>query len=294
MYIKFISIASEPVNHGHKSFLYFSSVPANMSIKQTVLIIGATSGIGAGLARRIHAQGKKVIATGRRQERLSSLAAGLPGLETANFDISNLSTLPSNITMVIEKYPDIDTVIVNASIQSMFSFKDPTSSSTEDIAKEVSTNLTAPMIICQTLVQHFLVSKKYCSIIFISSAFAYVPVHLFPIYGPTKAGLHSFGVSLRAQLAGTNVTVIDLAPPYVDTELDMAHKERMIKMLGGPGKVPRPTPLEDFLDDAIKELDALIDGKPKREIAIGHFPKMAQEAWRKAIGPLLEIFHVDG
>ena len=265
-----------------------------MSIKQSVLIIGATSGIGAGLARRIHAQGKKVIATGRRQERLSSLTAELSGLETANFDISDLSTLAGNIAGLTKKYQDIDTVIVNASIQSMFSFTDPTSSSPEAITKEVNTNLTAPMIICQTLVSHFLALEKPCSIIFISSAFAYIPVQFFPIYGPTKAGLHSFGVSLRAQLAGTNVTVTDLAPAYVDTELDVMHKERMIEMLGGPDKVPKPTPLEDFLDGAMKELDILVDGKPKREIAIGHFPEMAREAWRKAIGPLLEIFHVDG
>lgn len=265
-----------------------------MSIKQTVLIIGATSGIGAGLARRIHSQGKAVIATGRRQERLSALEMSLPGLETAGFDISNLSALPSSITALAKRFPDIDTVILNASIQSMFSFTEPTSSSPEAIAKEVTTNLTAPMIICQTLVPIFLESDKPCSIIFISSAFAYVPVHLFPIYGSTKAGLHSFGVSLRAQLVGTNITVTDLAPAYVDTELDILHKERMIKILGGGDKVPKPTPLEDFLDDAMNELDELVDGKPKREIAIGHFPEMAQEAWRKAIGPLLQIFYVDG
>jgi short-subunit dehydrogenase involved in D-alanine esterification of teichoic acids len=176
----------------------------------------------------------------------------------------------------------------------MFSFTDTTSSSPESIEKEVTTNLTAPMIICQTLVPHFLALGKPCSIVFISSAFAYVPVHLFPIYGPTKAGLHSFGVSLREQLAGTNVTVTDLAPAYVDTELDVEHKERLIKMLGGAEKVPKPTPLEEFLDDAMKELDSLVHGRPKGEIAIGHFPQMAQEAWRKAIGPLLEIFYVDG
>jgi len=265
-----------------------------MSVKETVLIIGATSGIGAGLARRVHAQGKKVIATGRRQERLSSLKTQLPGLEIGAFDISDLATLPMKISELARNYRDIDTVIVNASIQSMFSFMDIASSSPEVIAKEVNTNLTAPMIICQTLVPHFLALKKPCSIVFISSAFAYVPVQLFPIYGPTKAGLHSFGVSLRAQLAGTNITVTDLAPGYVDTELDIGHRKRLIEMLGGPDKVPKPTPLEEFLDAAMNELDALVDGEPKREIAIGHFPEMAQGAWRKAIGPLLEIFHVDG
>ena len=49
---------------------------------KTILIIGATSGIGEGFARRFHGMGKKVIATGRRAEKLSALAKELPGLET--------------------------------------------------------------------------------------------------------------------------------------------------------------------------------------------------------------------
>lgn len=48
----------------------------------TILIIGATAGIGEAFTRRFHAMGKKVIGTGRNQEKLSSLANELPGLET--------------------------------------------------------------------------------------------------------------------------------------------------------------------------------------------------------------------
>ena len=48
---------------------------------KTILIIGATSGLGEGFARRFHAQGKKIIATGRRLERLQALQEELPGLE---------------------------------------------------------------------------------------------------------------------------------------------------------------------------------------------------------------------
>ena len=112
-----------------------------MSIKNTVLIIGATSGIGAGLARRIHAQGKKVIGAGRRQERLTSLAAERHGLETSCFDFSDLDSLPSNITDLTKRFPQIDTVIVCAAMQSFFNLTDETSSAPSSIEKEVTTNL---------------------------------------------------------------------------------------------------------------------------------------------------------
>jgi short-subunit dehydrogenase involved in D-alanine esterification of teichoic acids len=266
-----------------------------MSINTTVLIIGATSGIGAGLARRIHAQGKTVIATGRRQERLDTLQAELPGLQTACFDISDISSLRSHVTALTTKYPTLDTVIISAAIQSCFFLKDADSSTPESIAQEVTTNLTAPIVLCQQLVPYFLKTQKPCSIVFFSSGFAFIPVPFFPVYCPTKAGLQSFAVALRAQLAGTNISVTDVSPPYVATELDVAHKERLVEILGGPEKAIPPVPLEDFLDQAMRGLgERGEDGKPRREVAVGAFSEMVNKAWRTAFGPVLEKFHVDG
>jgi short-subunit dehydrogenase involved in D-alanine esterification of teichoic acids len=185
-------------------------------------------------------------------------------------------------------------VIVSAGVQSFFEVKDVTSSTPEGIANEVATNLTAPMILCQALVPYFLESKKPCSIIPISSGFAYIPVPYFRVYCPTKAGIHSFAVALRAQLSGTNISVTDMSPPYVSTELDKAFTDRLVTMLGGPEKAIKPTQLAEFLDSAMKELDSLENGRPKREIAIGHFSEMVQKEWRDSFGPVLERFGVDG
>ncbi|KAG4434798.1 hypothetical protein IFR05_009733 [Cadophora sp. M221] len=80
--------------------------------------------IGASLAHHIHAQGKTVIATGRRQDRLSALASSHPGLQTSSFDFSDISTLPSNLSALTENYPSIDTVIITAAVQSFFKFSD--------------------------------------------------------------------------------------------------------------------------------------------------------------------------
>jgi len=261
-----------------------------MSIKQTVLIIGATSGIGEGLARAIHAQGKRVIATGRRSSRLITLSQSLPGLETASFDISDIASLASHISALTTKYPDIDTVIISAAIQTLSNFANDTSPSVEMIEKEVATNVTAPMVICKTLVPFFLASKRPCSIVFLSSGFAYIPVHFFPVYCPTKAALHSFGVALRAQLHGTNVGVTSLVPGYIDTELDKEFRDRLTEMRGGEANRIVPVPLGDFVKDAMKALDE----KERGEIAVGHFPEIVVGKWRDAFGPTLEMFHVKG
>jgi hypothetical protein len=80
----------------------------------------------------------------------------------------------------------------------------------------------------------------------------------------------------------------------VSTELDKAFKDHLVTMLGGPEKAIKPTLLEEFLDFVMKELDSLENGKPKREIAIGHFSEVVQKEWGDTFGPVLERFGVEG
>jgi short-subunit dehydrogenase involved in D-alanine esterification of teichoic acids len=261
-----------------------------MSIKNTILVIGATSGIGRALTRSIHAQGKKVIATGRNQARLSSMTAELPGLETSCFDFSDIHALPTHVSGLMKKYPDIDTVIVNAGIQNLMMFKDADPEGPQLITKEVTTNVTAPIVFCQQLVPYFLNTKKPCSIILMSSGLALVPVFFLPVYCPTKAAIHAFAIALRAQLVETNVTVTEVFPQYVETELDKEHKQQMVEVSGGPDKAPKAMPLDAFTEQVIVKLDALEGGKPLKEIAVGAFPEAAVAAWREAMGPWVERF----
>ncbi|KAH8811204.1 putative short chain dehydrogenase [Xylogone sp. PMI_703] len=265
-----------------------------MSINKTVLVIGATSGIGEGLARAIHAQGKKVIAAGRRQDRLNALASELPGLETFRFDFSDIAKLPSAFNDISSKYPELDTVIVAAAIQGFFDYKDKGSSSIASITQEIATNITAPTTFCQLLVPFFLKSSKPCSIIFVTSGFSFIPVPFFPVYSATKAALQSFSIALRAQLADTNIQVTTLCPGYIATEIDKDFKDRLTAMLGGPDKAPPAEPLDKFIRDAMVGLDEKRDGEPVNEVAIGDFPQQVHTSWRTAFGPALERFHVKG
>lgn len=96
-------------------------------------------------------------------------------------------------------------------------------------------------------------------------------------------------MDLRIQVAGTNVSVIELAPPYVDTSLDERFREKTVELQGGPGKAHPPMPLKEYMDATI----AMLEEGGRKEIALG-FSQMGVDAWRGAFGPILEKFGLEG
>jgi uncharacterized oxidoreductase len=79
----------------------------------------------------------------------------------------------------------------------------------------------------------------------VTSGLAFVPLALTPTYCSTKAAIHSHTESLRYQLKSTNIEVVELAPPYVQTEL----------MGSGQASTPRAMPLKDYLTETIEILN---------------------------------------
>jgi short-subunit dehydrogenase involved in D-alanine esterification of teichoic acids len=248
----------------------------------TILILGATSGLGEAFARHFHSKGKHVIATGRRLERLSTLKSQLPGLETARIDVEDLTNLESNLTSILQRYPLIDSVLVMSGKMEFTNFKDPSSMSAKSIISEVNTNLIAPLIVSRIMVPHLLSLGKPATYITVSSGLAYIPLPNFPVYNATKAGIHNFTVTLRTQLAGSNVNVVELAPPYVDTALDASHRDK------AEGGHP-PMPLGEYMETAVRGLES----EGVKEVATG-FSEMGVETWRAAFGPILEKFGLQG
>jgi uncharacterized oxidoreductase len=96
----------------------------------------------------------------------------------------------------------------------------------------------------------------------VSSGLAFVPMARFPVYCATKAAVHSYTLSLRHQLKGSGIKVMELIPPYVATELGGPRKTV------GPGG-PQPMPVPTFIVETLKEL---ADGGD--EIAIGDAKKL--------------------
>jgi short-subunit dehydrogenase involved in D-alanine esterification of teichoic acids len=255
----------------------------------TILILGATGGLGEAFTLYFHAQGKKVLAAGRNISKLASLKAELKGLETFRIDVEDIANLETNIQAVIKAFPDLDSVFVMSGIMKHFSFKDASTSSNESIVSEITTNLTAPLVIARVVVPHLLSLKRPTTFITVTSGLAYVPVPLYPVYNATKAGLHTATVVLRTQLADTNVNVIELAAPYIDTPLDADFREQTIALQGGKEHAMAPMPLKEYMEITTAQLEK----GGLKEVSIG-FAALGVTAWRNAFGPILEQFGMAG
>lgn len=185
-------------------------------IQKTILITGGSSGIGFELARRLLQRGNVVIVTGRDRQKLDEARRRLPGLHTIQSDVSEPAAIAALYDTVMAQFPALDTLINNAGIMRDLNLK--TARDLSDVTREIEINLNGPIRMIQQFLPQ-LSRRKDALIVNVSSGLAFVPFPISPVYSATKAGLHSYTQSLRVQLAGSNVTVVELAPPAVETPL---------------------------------------------------------------------------
>lgn len=182
----------------------------------TVLITGATAGIGAAAVRRFAGAGWKVIATGRRQERLDALVAeiGADKVHSCAFDMRDEAAIDAAISALPENFRDIDVLINNAGLAL------GTGPAQEaDLAQwrqMIDTNVTGLVTITHRLLPVLI--ERRGAILNISSTAATYPYRGGNAYGGTKAFVRQFSLGLRADLHGTGVRVTSIEPGMVETE----------------------------------------------------------------------------
>lgn len=203
----------------------------------TILITGGGSGIGRGLAEAFHKSGNQVIIAGRRKRALDETIAANPGMKSAVLDIGNASSIPAFAKQLQAAFPALNVVIHNAGIMRPESIR---SGATADAEAIVATNLLGPIRLTAALLPHLLTQPR-AAILTVSSGLAFVPLALTPTYCATKAAIHSWSQSLRWQLKDTSVQVIEIIPPYVQTEL-MGPRQA-----GDPNAMPLP----DFIAETM-------------------------------------------
>jgi uncharacterized oxidoreductase len=213
----------------------------------TILITGGGSGIGRALAEAFHRRGNQVIVAGRRQAALDDVARANPGIATALLDVSDPQDIARFAAQISRDYPALNALINNAGIMQPEDWR-ATDVNVGIAEATIATNLLAPIRLTAALLP-LLRKQKQSTVLTVSSGLSFVPLTLTPTYSATKAAIHSFSESLRHQLHGTGVDVVEIAPPYVQTEL-MGEQQ---------ASDPHAMPLAEFIDEVMTILDTQPD-----------------------------------
>lgn len=180
---------------------------------KTVLVTGGTDGIGAQLIRQLRDKGALVIASGRNPDRIAKARAD--GFEVIEADLSTPEGVDALMAGLGER--PIDVLINNAGAGTYYDFR----SGNVDLAGAEATyylNLHAPTQLIARLLPR-LKARPAAMIVNVTSGLAIAPNAGSPVYCASKAGLRSYTLSIRAQLKGTGIRVVEALPPLVDTQM---------------------------------------------------------------------------
>ncbi|MCO4770674.1 MAG: SDR family NAD(P)-dependent oxidoreductase [Deltaproteobacteria bacterium] len=178
------------------------------------VVTGGGSGIGLVIAQALADAGCTVLITGRTESRLVEAAATRENISHAVCDVTDEAVVVA-LRDRVEADGGCDLLINNAGVMHRY---DVTSDfSLAKKLQEIDIDASGPV----RMVHHFLpgMLRREAAIVNVSSGLAFVPFSQAPVYSGTKAFLHAYTQSLRAQLAGTSVSVVELMPPVVDTPM---------------------------------------------------------------------------
>jgi serine 3-dehydrogenase (NADP+) len=215
-------------------------------MSKTVLITGATAGFGAATARRFAKDGWKIVATGRRAERLEALAKelGAENVATLAFDMRDASAIESALASLPEGFREIDVLINNAGLA--LGTAPAQQSDLGDWNQMIETNITGLVTITHKLLPKLIERKG--AIINLSSVAGTYPYPGGNVYGGTKAFVTQFSLGLRSDLSGTGVRVTSIEPGMAETEFTMVrtkgNQEASDKLYAGAN----PLTAEDIAD----------------------------------------------
>ena len=182
---------------------------------KTAFITGATSGIGAATSRKLAGDGWRVIATGRRADRLAALAEELgEACHTIELDMRDMGAIAAAVEQLPAEFSTIDLLVNNAGLAPpMDMLQDADMAALSNV---IDTNVTGLVVMTRALLPRLIERKGV--VVNLSSVAATYPYRGGAVYGATKAFVRQFSLDLRCDLAGTGVRVTSIEPGMVETE----------------------------------------------------------------------------
>ena len=233
-------------------------------LNKKILVTGGASGIGLELTKSLVALNCKVLICGRSIDRLDEVKAQFPSLvETFQCDLAEENQCQLLVQWIYQEHSDLSVLFNNAAIVHNEPFLDG-NKGIEKARKEMAINFFAPMYLIKQLYP-ILTKNESPAIVNITTGLVYTPRASYSYYNSTKAALHSFTQVLRMQIASSNLKVIEVMMPVVNT---VWHK----------GKIPK---IAISAEEAVALLfSALV--KNKSEIRLG---KVKLLYWLTRIAP---------
>lgn len=202
------------------------------------MITGGATGIGLGLTERFLAEGNTVIICGRRSEPLQAVKEKHPLVITRVCDLTLEADRLAMYDWIAANHPDLNMLVNNAGIQQWMSIAEQ--EFYDKSLTEITTNIIAPLHLTSLLLN---LSSLNC-IINVTSGLAFVQMAKVPVYCATKAFFHSFTLSLRHMLKAKNISVLEMIPPALNTDL------------GGKGLHDGQPPVIDFVNAVFEQIKA--------------------------------------
>jgi len=196
-----------------------------------------------------------------RKDRLTEVARANPGIAWVELNIDDPESISAVATKLTAEYPKLNVLINNAGVMNI---DDVSSAINENLlVSTLTTNLMGPIRMTGALIEH-LKRQTEATVINTTSVLGFVPLAVTAVYSSTKAAMHSYTMSLRYKLKGTPVRVLELTPPWVQTDLLCSNNE------------PRAMPLPEFIEETMRVLgtdadEVLVEqAKPLRNNAGPH------------------------
>lgn len=182
----------------------------------TIFVTGGTSGIGRALAEAFHKLGNQVIVSGRRKGHLAKVTKANPGMQSIELNVEDPASIAGVAKKLDAEHPKLNVVINNAGIMRL----DDASTVMDDaqMVSIITTNLMGPIRMTSALIEH-LKKQPAAYVMNVSSGLAFTPMSATAVYCATKAAIHSYSMSMRYKLKNSSVKIVEIVPPWVQTDL---------------------------------------------------------------------------